>query len=345
MKILFLIILFMLVARPAYAFISPNTLNMLSAAMGSAIWAFAAIFFANIFLFFKKPKFKVLIRVASLITIAALVYFVASRFIELKKLNMEDLSDVKVKVPEAMTPDESLLYDEIPLDEYEVDLNEMTLEELTQYRFFQIASTADPYIDITGAETIEEPEIEFVKDLPNVFENIEAFAREREIAKDDNLLFICRGGASSSRLAILFNKAGYKASFAMFINLKKDNGIFTTIYDQEKPHSSNIILEPYSWRNETIPDAYIAFKFIDPLKLLPWESRRKFIIIYPDRFDPRMVKRYNIVCFTNAHSLVTKYFLDYHGIDNATIYKFPIDAQKYRDWDLGEIKRLKEWKR
>ena len=343
-RVLTALVLFTLLdARTSHAFISPGSLAILSAALGSLVWGFTAVIAVNIALFFRRGRLKLAIFAVSAVVLVVMSGAVLWRYIRIKEINIEKLKGVVVQAKNSAYPDEFSLFDDIPLIEYELDLNLMTQKEMAGYKLIQIRSSLDPLVFVKGAKVVGETDSIIVDDPATIFINLDKFILDNGIKKSDRLLIICHSGGSSGRVATLLNNDGYNAHFSLLTNLKSTS-LVTTLYDKPKKDSS-IVLVPYEWRDKQKTDAFIRFGFIHPVIDLTKAEQLRFAGIAPENFVPRLTQQYNIICFSNIHCILTKYFLDKNGVKEARIYKYPLDIAKYRDWTPQEFEALKKWKR
>ncbi|MEE9525353.1 MAG: hypothetical protein V3V78_01980 [Candidatus Woesearchaeota archaeon] len=317
-KAFILFFLFILSLKPVLGFLSPSTLTLAAASIGSFVWGAVIIVFVNGALFFKKIKRKPrqTIAISSIVILIALAVIVSQRYVILKEFNE--------------------VYEDIPLLEYEVDLNTITEEELLEYKLFQIKTTISSTLTIKNAELIEKIDIDLLGDMPNLLNNIDEFGSEHDITKDDKLLFICEGGKSTQVLAILFNNAGYDAYFARLKRLSTDKDMIDTPVKKTNNLSSELIVVPLSWRPRK-QDVYFTFDLINPSKFLSEEDEDSLEILPYEEFDLIELDESNIVCSFNLHCILTKYLLDSHGIRERRIYKIPVDAEDYNDMNLYKL--------
>lgn len=322
-------------AKSAEAFISPTSLSLLAAALGGCLWGALTIVGVNIILFFKKIRFRTVIRVVSLVIILVLVLIVAQRYITLRRLNIAEYAKA----------DTEGIYEEVPLIENEVDLNTLPKEELAKYRYFQVQSTLSPVLTVKDATQVGQLDREWVEDLPRLFENVDAFVKEHNIKKTDKLLFVCEGGGSGSRISVFFNNAGYTTHFGSLKRLSENNDVFTLKFGEGTPRKTSLIVVPYEWRNTNKKDVMIDFDFIRPRNVLDWKQRRDIERIDYKDFTPEAIEGKNLICTYNMHCLLTKYVLDYKGITDRRLFKIPVPTERYFDWDAKTLKRAKTWTR
>jgi len=224
------------------------------------------------------------------------------------------------------------VYDDIPLLEFEVDLNTISADQLEEYKLFQIKTTVSSTVMVNNARLIDKIEFDLLEDLPNLFSNIDKFAKEHNITKQDKLLFICEGGKSTQVLSLLFNNAGYKASFARLKRLVNDkNNIINIPIKKNSKLTSKLIVVPYKWRNTKKQDIYITFDLIGLSKFLDKKEIEKLEVVYYEDVKNTTINEKNIICSFNFHCVLVKYLLDAQGINERKIFKIPIEEELYND--------------
>ena len=329
-------------AKSAEAFISPTTLSLLAAALGGCLWGVLTILGVNVVLFFKKIRFRTIIRVVSLVIILVLILIVAQRYQMLRHLNAPQYSENDTE----SIVDAEGIYEVVPTYvENEIDLNTLPKEELAKYRYFQVQSTLSPVLTVKNATQIGQLDRQWIDDLPHLFDNLDKFVEEHNIKKTDKLLFVCEGGGSGSKISILFTNAGYNTHFASLKRLSENNDIFTLKFTDDLPRTTSLIVVPYDWRDKNKKDVMIDFDFIRIRNVLDWKQRRDIELIDYKDFTPEAIENKNLICTYNLHCLLTKYVLDYNGITKRRIYKIPIPAERYKDWDARTLKRIRTWTR
>ena len=222
--------------------------------------------------------------------------------------------------------------------EHEVDLNLISKEELSEYKIFQTKTTVSSTLVVNGAELIDKIDIDLLKDLPNLLNNIEHLADEYGIKQDDKLLFICEGGKSTRVLAILFDNAGYDASFARLKRLSSTSAnLFSTPIERISDEMTSLIVVPYDWRDSNKKDIYYTFDLIKPKKFLSSGQAEALEVVSYDEFEFGDMENKNVVCSFNLHCVLTKYLLDSQGIGSLDIYKLPVDEELYYDGNLYDL--------
>lgn len=297
--------LLLLIPKRAFAFMSPATVTLIAAAIGSASWTVLVIAGVNLILFFKKIKkrIKVIVGVISIISLIVIGAISFHRYNFLKHLN-----DV---------------YDNVPLLKYEVDLNKITMKELSEYIMLHITTSAWRMMDTDNVMPLKQT------NLASIFSNFPHFEKLYNLNKEKKYLVICENGDMSYRIATFLRERGYNTFCARLS--RTHSGEFLNKYfkfKQKKPTTSLIIV-PYRGEKNTV---FIDFDFIHSHELLK-ESEP----IDCDKFKKEMVEDKDIVCFSNFHCLMTKYFLDSHGMTAKKIYKFSIPLEEY---SVGEAKKF-----
>jgi rhodanese-related sulfurtransferase len=296
-KLIKLTIAFVLFAKPAAAFLSPSTLSMMAASIGSFVWGALVIVGVNFLLIYKKAKKKPIITSISISLILLLSISVVSynNFKEIKELNEP--------------------YDDIALLKYEVEIND--LDNLKEYNILSIET------DVGNTLNLKDGSYNMDFDtLSYLFNNFSLFEKEFNLNKDEKYLVICERGHSSSKAAQIMNDNGYNASFARLARLTNYEFI-NEYFNLKKNPSSNLIIVPYTDEKNTVA---FNFRFIPKHHDYAPEDT---LSIDPEYFKPKVLEDKNIICLTNFHCLMTKYALDDAGINSLKIYKIPIERKEY----------------
>lgn len=322
-KIIFIISIFIILSpKPTHAFLSPTTLSLVAASIGSIFWGIIISLSVYGVLIYKKAKKypKISIILTSFIIIIIFL-IVNQRIAYLKEIN-----DV---------------YDTVDLMEHEIDLNIISSQELSQYKLFQIKTTVSSILEIKGATQIEKIDLDLIRDFPNILNNIEKFSKEHDITRNNKILFICEGGKSTRLLTILFRNAGYNAHFARLKNIKHDpNNILKLSIKNKTQNNSYLVVVPQEWRSNNKKNIYFTFDLIKQSKFLNSEQINAMQVENYSNFNDREnINQYNIMCSFNLHCVLTKYYLDYLGITQAKIYKIPVSQDKYYDGNLYKLPR------
>jgi len=275
-----------LLATPAFAFLSPSTLTLIANSLGAFLWGLVILASVNAVLIIRKMKEKPkrAVQIISVIILVVLFVVFMQRYYVLKGLNDA--------------------YDYVPLDEYEIDLNTLPEEEYLQYKRFQIDGFITANAWVTGAERIvftgSEDFIELFDDDPD------KFAEYYNVTKDDDLLFMCESGRSSRYAANKFRKAGYKTNFARLSRVKTDS-LFSAKYKKGGKISSKLVLVPYK-NQDNLLYVDLGLKF------------NRYYLEEMEEYDVRMVNHTrvtrdmlldnNVVCGINLHCVLTKYFFE-----------------------------------
>ena len=282
----------------ASAFLSPATISIVAASVGSAIWGILILVTANIILFFKQVNKKLLMFI-SIISLAIFIIFVAisiNNFFEIRHLNEP--------------------YDNVQLLRGELDLNNIKVGALEkQYTILNIEA------EFSGGLKLKEgiSSIEFSQ-LVYLYNNFSLFEETFKLNKSKSYLVICDRGYSSSNTAEILNQHGYNVSFARLG--RTYNQEFIEKYFEGKRVSSGLILVPYSDQSNKV-----VFDF----NFLPMDKRyiQDTILLNPNNFSSSNLSGKNIICLTNFHCVLTKYALDSQGITVMKIYKIPLPYEEY----------------
>jgi len=306
--------------KPALAFLSPSTLSLVAASLGSIFWSILIGFSVYGVLIYKKAKkYPKLFFSFTFLLIIFIGLVVNQRIAYLKELNN--------------------VYDQVSLMENEIDLNVIAPQDLADFKLFQIKTTVSSILEIEGAAQIEKIDLDLIKDMPNILANIDQFSKEHNILRQDKILFICEGGKSTRLLATLFKNAGYDAYFARLKTLTNDaNNLLKMPIRKKKTSDSSLVVAPIEWIDNARENIYFTFDLIKPTKFLSDEQINKMHIeYYRDFNDASSIKNYNIMCSFNLHCVFTKYYLDYLGITHAKIFKIPVSQEKYYDGNLYKL--------
>ena len=321
-KLLFfqILILIILHPKPALAFLSPSTLSLVAASVGSIFWSILIALSVYGIVFYKKvKKYPKLFLILFLLLMLLIGLVINQRLASLKALNN--------------------VYDQVGLMENEINLNEITAKELDGFKLFQTKTTVSSVLEIKGATQIEKIELNLIKDMPNILSNIDQFSKSHDILKKDKILFICEGGKSTRLLTTLFRNAGYDAYFARLKTLTKDtNNLLEMPIKKKEISSSSLVVVPFEWSDNKKENIYFTFNLIKPTKFLNDEQVDKLIVkSYEDFNDSQILDNYNIICSFNLHCMFTKYYLDYLGIARAKIFKMSVHEDKYYDGNLYKL--------
>lgn len=291
-KFVILFCAFAFIPQNAFAFMSPSTLTLVAAAMNSSILAILTFAGVNLLLFLRKIN-RTTKAVFLIMAVSALI---SAGFIFAHRVNaIEKLNDI---------------YRDVPLLEHEVDLNRLSMGELSKFKIITI-DTTDRILDDEARKNIK-----LSNDMLDlIFSNFSEFEKKVDLQfyKDKKLLAVCEGGNAASEIVRVLRTKGYNAFLARLertYNSELLNKYF--IFKKKKPASSLIVV-PYGGQENKL---FFYFDYSKP----PAELRANEII-EPRQFEKKMAEGKNIVCSDNFSCLMTKYFLDSHGIKNRKIYQ------------------------
>ncbi|MBN2423040.1 hypothetical protein JXB41_07485 [Candidatus Woesearchaeota archaeon] len=297
-------LVFLLFLPGVLAFVSPSTLTLVSESLKSIIlnlFVFLIAYAVILLRFFKKKKKLYLLFLFLGLLIISIIVII--RYSALRQINN--------------------VYDEIPLQENEIDLSSISEEELSEFKIIQIMSSISDYVKINNAIYIN------FYDLTGLLNDLETSSLKYNISKDDKILFICEGGTSKI-VADKCNKSGYKAYFAGLQRLRNnDNKVISPVFNHNSKISSSIVVVPFSWKNNNKEDIYFLFEGPYGLEFASLDSKYQVRWVNYTDFDSISINEVNVVCTRNLHCLLTKYLLDYHKIDKINIYKLPQSEEIY----------------
>lgn len=294
LEFVILFCVFAFTPQNAFAFMSPSTVTLVAAAMNSSIAAILVFAGVNLLLLLRKinrtTKAVFLIMVVSSLIGAGFLFI--HRFNAIKKLNDH--------------------YVEVPLQVHEIDLNKLSLKELEEYKIVTIDAEAT-ILDVESMKQLSLPERFVIK---KIFSDFPSFEKEFDLTlyKDKKLLAICESGGMSSRIAAALREKGYDAFYAR-LSRTYNAELLNKYFRFKKKPTASLLVVPYSGQPNRL---FINFDFKRP----PRELEENEIVESP-QFLKEMAEGKNIVCSSNFSCLMTKHFLDLHGIKNRKIYQLP----------------------
>ncbi len=309
--ILFLSV-FLLIPKPAMAFLPPSLLSLMVASIGGWIWVSFVIVSVNCILIFKFAKkiFKKKIIILFFIILIVFGGFARGRYKEIEDIDRAVLDTSS---------------------QLKIDLNTITNLELKKYRIFRLVRSIYDTLNVDNAEVIKNLEIEDMMQLVFSQATFNEFILENKITKKDKLLFLCEFGGMSRYLAFLFERAGYDAYFAsLYLLADNRNNLISAEFIRADDSYPNLEVLPYESRDKQKKDLYLFFGLAYPSNffILSDGNWDEVEILPYEKFRTEMIHKKNIVCSVSLHEMLTRYVLYSKGIEEAQLYKLPIELPK-----------------
>jgi len=316
----FLILLFVAFDE-VYAFFSPNTLQLLTASVGSGILQAIVFLLATIVSLGIKIKNKNIKRIGLTVLFSGVIICLilsGSHFYKLKELNqLLSLNESEfVKIYEHI---------DMPTDRF-INLNEIDQLEYDSFKKVSlIKNQSVQLLDTTTAISL------FKLREMIIMNKTEEYLQAHGVAKEDKVLAYCNFGWSSSLTTYFLNKLGYNIYYTKLNKLESKKYIefdrfplvgtwipIITPLEREKSDRHYIVFMFHEIENQ----------FCDP-EIYPQEIRNllKKIVVWPEttsenqkchipevEFDEIFVEHSKIVCINKLDCILTQHYIDYLGL-------------------------------
>ncbi len=314
----FFLILLFVAFDEVYAFFSPNTLQLLTASVGSGILQAIVFLLATIVSLEIKIKNKNIKTIGSIVLFSGLIICLilgGSHFYKFKELNqLLSLNESEfAKIYKRI---------DVPMDRF-INLNKIDQLEYDTFKKVSLVSGQNIQLfDTTTAISLFE-----LKEIMMI-NKTEEYLQAHGVTKEDKVLAYCNFGWSSSLAAYFLNKLDYNIYYTELNRLESKDYIE---FDRFPLIGTWIpIIAPLE--REKSDRHYIVFmfhevedEFCDP-EVYPQEIRNllKKIVIWPEttfedeqchipevEFDEIFVEHSKIVCLNKLDCILTQHYIDY----------------------------------
>jgi rhodanese-related sulfurtransferase len=314
-------------SMPVNAFISPSTLTLVAASVGSLFWGFLVLIGVNIFLFFKKirKRIRIIVLVLTCILLMAILLQINNKFLILKTIN-------EYGIDSAINSDREW---ERFLKQFGGESGESLrgLAELNIGKSFQFAGASVSPIKLEDAVRNSSYRIFSVYDADKLSPDVnykktrlcdlvlfpeKAFyfnqmIEKYSISKTDKIVIFCDHGQTALSVALIFAFRGYNVSYATltsigdlrFVNQNEGVDIFIDVL------------------NEEAADTYTYFVFGAEDSLNEFAGNTMFIDAgNPAEVNKTSIRNSKVICEDKMHCFLTIRYLDYLNItDIKKVYR------------------------
>jgi len=301
-----------------YAFFSPNTLQLLTASVGSGIWQAIVFLLTAIVSLGIRVKDKNIKRIGLIVLFLGLIICLilsSSHFYKFKELNqLLSLNESEFnKIYERI---------DMPTDKF-VDLNKIDQLEYDSFKKVSlIRNRGIKLSDTTAAISLFELKEAIIANKS------EKYLQAYGITKEDKLLTYCNFGWSSSLTAYFLDKLGYNVYYTKLNKLEsKDYVEFDgfSLTGTEIPIIASLEREKSDRHYIVFMFHEVEDEFCDP-GVYPQEIRDllKKIVVWPEAtfedeqchipevgFDEIFVEHSKIVCLNKFDCILTQHYIDY----------------------------------
>lgn len=332
-----IVLAFLASIKSATAFLSPDTITLISASIGPTVWGLLAVVAVNIIMYLKKAKknTKKIITVLSVIAILLILVPAAIKYQRLVELNIPPAG---IPTPTVKTENETTLKSEFVrinntlyvVKSTNKSIAKINLQEAIDngsYRIYYIYPDDEITVLNATATNLYELTYTYSEEL------FQKFIRENNIRKEDNIVLYCHSGISSRDIALIFAAHGYNAKYSHLTDITDEKYIRTKFGEN---YAGDIVIEPLTPEKD---EQYVYFLMRDTdinigvKEFKPLEGRIALVRTHEDintevieEYDKNLLKNLEDIDFQNTkvlckdkiHCFATKYYLYYinqTGID------------------------------